>query len=126
MKEYVDCMKGELNDMSSIIGESIGCVSSSPSMENLRTKGHEVLHLVDLADELAMQQPKEFDGKGLKSATKDRFDLGDGDDELKAESGLEDCRVAMKFKLENGHGDETGKAVQDAWNQFEQEQVGRE
>ena len=66
-------MKGELNDMSSITGESIGCVSSSPSMENLRTKGH--LNVVDLADELAMQQPKEFDGKGLKSATKDRFDL---------------------------------------------------
>ena len=85
LKEYVDCMKGELNEMSSITGESIGCVSSSPFRENLRTKGHEVLHVVDLADELAMQQPKELDGKGLKSATKDRFDLGDGDDELKAE-----------------------------------------
>ena len=43
---------------------------------------------------------KEFDGKGLKSATKD----SDGDDELKAESGLEDCRVALKFKLENDTG----------------------
>ena len=63
--------------------------------------------MVDLADELAMQQPKEFDGKGLKSATKDRFDLGDGDDELKADSGSEDCRVAMKVKFETGHREET-------------------
>ena len=107
LKEYVDCMKGELNDISSITDESMGCVSSSPSLEKLRTKGHEVLHVVDFSDEMAMQQPKEFDGKGLKSATKDRFDLGDGDDELKAESSLEDCRVAMKVKFETGHREET-------------------
>ena len=50
-------MKGELNDMSSITDESMGCVSSSPSMENLRTKGHEVLHVVDFADELACNSP---------------------------------------------------------------------
>ena len=43
-----------------------------------------------------MQPPKEFDGKRLESTTKDRFDLGDGDekkkyDELKAEIEIKGC-----------------------------------
>ena len=110
LKEHVDRMKQ-------------GDVQTSTVLETLRTKGHEVLHVVDLADELAMQQPKEFDGKGLKSATKDRFDLGDGDDELKAESGLEDWPVVTKFKFETGHGEETGKALQDARNQLDKNRL---
>ena len=69
LKEYVDCMKGELNDMSSITGESIGCVSSYPSMENLRTKSHEVLHVVDLADKLA--ENDEFDAEQKNSEEAD-------------------------------------------------------
>ena len=68
LKEYVHCMKGELNDMSSITGESIGCVSSYPSMENLRTKSHEVLHVVDLADKLAENDKFDAEQKNSEEA----------------------------------------------------------
>ena len=60
-----------------------------------KEQGNELLHVVDIADELAVQQPKILDGRRLKSARKDGFDLGDGDDELKVENGMEDCCVVV-------------------------------
>eukprot|EP00434_Breviolum_minutum_P027507 symbB.v1.2.024324.t1/scaffold2287.1/size83372/2 len=72
LKEYVDRMKEGQNDIFYITGESIVAVSSSPFLETLRKKGIEVLYMVDPVDEYATQQLKEFDGKKLKSTTKDR------------------------------------------------------
>ena len=50
----------------------------SPFLENLRKKGLEVLYMVNSVDEYAVQQLKEFDGKKLKSTTKEGLYLGDG------------------------------------------------
>ena len=88
-KEYENHMSQEQNDVHYITGESIVMVSS-PFEENLRKKDLEELHVADPMDEYAIHQPKEFDGKMLKSTTKEGFDLGDGDEkrmleELKAE-----------------------------------------
>merc|ERR1712050_642525 len=71
------------NDIYYITGESITAVSSSPFLETLRKKGLEVLYMVDPIDEYAAQQLKEFDGKKLKSTTKEGLDIED--EELKAE-----------------------------------------
>ena len=89
-EEYIDRMKEGQTDISYITGESIAVVSSSPFVENLRKKGLEELHVTDPMDEYAVHQPKEFDGKMLKSTTKEGLDLGDEDEkktleELKAE-----------------------------------------
>merc|ERR1711865_80557 len=83
-KEYVDRMKEGQNDIYYITGESIAAVSSSPFLENLRKKGYEVLYMVDPIDEYAVQQLKEFDGKKLKSVTKEGLDIDDEDEEKKA------------------------------------------
>merc|ERR1711963_24877 len=90
LKEYVDRMKEGQNDIFYITGESITAVSSSPFLESLRKKGLEVLYMVDPVDEYAVQQLKEFDGKKLKSTTKEGLDIEDEDEkknmeELKAE-----------------------------------------
>merc|ERR1712166_133725 len=82
-KEYVDRMKEGQNDIYYITGESIAQVSSSPFMENLRKKGFEVLFMVDPIDEYAVQQLKEFDGKKLKSVTKEGLDIDDEDEKKK-------------------------------------------
>ena len=58
---------------------------SSPALENVRKNGPEALHVVDPPDEFAVQQPKGFDGKRLEPTTKDRFDLGDGDEKRKVD-----------------------------------------
>merc|ERR1711998_54509 len=85
LKEYVDRMKEGQNDIYYITGESVAQVSSSPFIENLRKKGYEVLYMVDPVDEYAVQQLKEFDGKKLKSVTKEGLDLDDEDEKKKME-----------------------------------------
>merc|ERR1712086_970856 len=84
-KEYVDRMKEGQNDIYYITGESIVAVSSSPFLETLRKKGLEVLYMVDPVDEYAVQQLKEFDGKKLKSTTKEGLDIDDEDEKKKLE-----------------------------------------
>merc|ERR1711881_1597 len=110
LKEYVDRMKEGQNDIYYITGESIAAVSSSPFMETLRKKGLEVLYMVDPVDEYAVQQLKEFDGKKLKSTTKEGLDIADEDEkkkleELKAE--FEPLTKPMKEVL----GDKVEKVV---------------
>merc|ERR1711862_460102 len=77
LKEYVDRMKEGQNDIFYITGESIAAVSSSPFLETLRKKGLEVIYMTDPIDEYGVQQLKEFDGKKLKSTTKECLDLDD-------------------------------------------------
>merc|ERR1712124_223784 len=110
LKEYVDRMKEGQNDIYYITGESIAQVSSSPFLETLRKKGLEVLYMVDPIDEYAVQQLKEFDGKKLKSTTKEGLDIADEDEkkkleELKAE--FEPLTKLMKEVL----GDKVEKVI---------------
>merc|ERR1712174_142682 len=85
LKEYVDRMKEGQNDIYYITGESIAAVSSSPFLEALRKKGLEVLYMTDPIDEYAVQQLKEFDGKKLKSTTKEGLEIDDEDEKKKLE-----------------------------------------
>merc|ERR1712008_523182 len=86
LKEYVDRMKEGQNDIYYITGESITAVSSSPFLETLRKKGLEVLYMTDPIDEYAVQQLKEFDGKKLKSTTKEGLEIDDEDEKKKLKS----------------------------------------
>merc|ERR1711957_616365 len=85
LKEYVDRMKEGQNDIYYITGESITAVSSSPFLETLRKKGLEVMYMVDPVDEYCVQQLKEFDGKKLKSTTKEGLDLEVDEEKKKLE-----------------------------------------
>merc|ERR1712057_70381 len=85
LKEYVDRMKEGQNDIYYITGESIASVSASPFLENLRKKGFEVLFMVDPIDEYCVQQLKEFEGKKLKSTTKEGLEIDDEDEKKKLE-----------------------------------------
>merc|ERR1711937_995527 len=62
-----------------------GGVSSSPFLETLRKKGIEVLYMVDPIDEYCVQQLKEYDGKKLKSVTKEGLYLDTEEEKKKTE-----------------------------------------
>merc|ERR1712225_190385 len=85
LKEYCDRMKEGQNDIYYVTGESVAQVSSSPFIETLRKKGLEVLYMVDPIDEYAVQQLKEYDGKKLKSVTKEGLDLDTEEEKKKTE-----------------------------------------
>jgi len=84
MKEYVDRMKENQKDIFYITGESRASVANSPFLEALKKKGYEVLYMVDPIDEYAVQQLKDFDGKKLRSITKEGLDLADNEEEKKS------------------------------------------
>merc|ERR1711920_34577 len=100
LKEYVDRMKEGQNDIYYITGESITAVSSSPFLESLRKKGLEVMYMVDPIDEYGVQQLKEFDGKKLKSTTKEGLDLDDEDEKKKIEEQKAEFEPLTKLMKE--------------------------
>jgi len=77
LRTYVDRMKEGQKDIFYVTGESVAFVSASPFIESLKKKGIEVLYMVDPIDEYAVQQLKEYDGKKLKSCTKEGLELQD-------------------------------------------------
>jgi len=110
LKEYVDRMKEGQNDIYYITGESIAAVSSSPFLETLRKKGLEVLYMVDPVDEYAVQQLKEFDGKKLKSTTKEGLDIADEDEKKKLEEQKAEFEPLTKL-MKEVLGDKVEKVV---------------
>ena len=60
----------KFGDEQTDLKKNVGRVSLSPVLENLRKKGHEVLHVVDAAHEFAVQLPRELDGKKLESRSR--------------------------------------------------------
>jgi molecular chaperone HtpG len=76
-------MKEGQKDIFYITGESRASVATSPFLEALKRRGYEVLYLVDPIDEYMVQQLKEYDGKKLKSCTKEGLDLDDTEEEKK-------------------------------------------
>ena len=85
-------------------------MSSLPFVEIFRKKGPKVLHVVNLADEFAVQRPQEFDGKKLESTAKDGFDLGDDDDENKLEELKAEFKPLMKL-MKEALGDKVEKVI---------------
>merc|ERR1712139_274277 len=110
LMEYCDRMKEGQNDIFYITGESIAAVSSSPFMESLRKKGFEVLYMVDPIDEYCVQQLKEFDGKKLKSVTKEGLDIDDEDDKKKLEELKAEFEPLCKL-MKEVLGDKTEKVI---------------
>merc|ERR1712172_238803 len=109
-KEYCDRMKEGQNDIFYITGESIAAVSSSPFLETLRKKGLEVLYMVDPIDEYSVQQLKEFDGKKLKSTTKEGLDIEDEDEKKKLEEMKAEFEPLTKL-MKEVLGDKVEKVI---------------
>ena len=76
-------MKEGQKDIFYLTGESRAQVAHSPFLEALRKRGYEVLYLVDPIDEYMVQQLKDYDGKKLKSCSKEGLDLEETEEEKK-------------------------------------------
>merc|ERR1712178_158284 len=110
LKEYIDRMKEGQSDIYYITGESIAAVSSSPFIETLKKKGLEVVYMVDPIDEYCVQQLKEFEGKKLKSVTKEGLDLEDEDEKKTLEEQKAEYETLCKL-IKEVLGDKVEKVI---------------
>lgn len=88
LKEYVERMKEEQQEIFYITGESRSVAENSPHLEAILDKGYEVLFLIDSVDELVVQYLTEFEGKRLKSVGKGTVKLGSEEEREEAEKAL--------------------------------------
>jgi molecular chaperone HtpG len=82
-KEYVGRMKEGQEPIYYLAGESRALLEASPHLEVFKSKGIEVLYLLDPVDEFMIQSVTEYGGKKLKSAANASLDL-EGKDEREA------------------------------------------
>ena len=75
LNEYISRMKEDQNDIYYISGESIEQVIKSPQIEGFKSRGLEVLFMVDPVDEFWLPAFNDYEGKGFKSITKGNADL---------------------------------------------------
>merc|ERR1712139_564842 len=110
LKEYVDRMKEGQSDIYYITGEAIASVSSSPFIETLKKKGLEVVYMCDPIDEYCVQQLKEFEGKKLKSVTKEGLDLEDEEEKKTLEEQKAEFEGLCKL-IKEVLGDKVEKVI---------------
>jgi len=106
-KEYVGRMKEGQEPIYYLAGESRALLEASPHLEVFKSKGIEVLFLLDPVDEFMIQSVTEYGGKKLKSAANASLDLEGKDereakekDRKEAEVGLADLFKAIQQRLD--------------------------
>ncbi len=83
LKEYVDRMKPDQNDIYYITGDNLTMLLNSPHLEQLKEKDYEVLLMNDPIDEWIIRDLHEFEKKSFMSAEKGDLDLNKIDDKKK-------------------------------------------
>jgi molecular chaperone HtpG len=110
-KDYVQRMKEGQKDIFYLTGESRQQVANSPFLEALRKRGLEVLYLTDPIDEYMVQQLKDYDGKKLKSCSKEGLDLEETEEEKKQKEEEKARFEALCKLMKDVLGDKVEKVV---------------
>jgi len=111
LDDYVERMKENQKGIYYITGESRRVVETSPFVERLKSKGLEVLYMIDPIDEYAVQQLKEYQEKKLICVTKEGLEFDDDEDEKsRFEQAKKDFEPLCKIMKET-LGDNVSKVV---------------
>jgi molecular chaperone HtpG len=100
LKDYVNRMKPDQNEIFYLTGESRKVIENSPHLEAVRDKGYEVLYLSDPVDELFVQHLYDFESKKLKSIGKGNIQLGTEEEKKQAEEELKNKQEEYSALLE--------------------------
>ncbi len=75
LREYVDRMPKGQEEIYFASGKDIDSIQRMPQLEAFKAKNIEILYFVDKIDEFLTQNLDDYDGKKLKSITREGFDL---------------------------------------------------
>ena len=102
LADYVGRMKAGQERIYYIIADSVTAARGSPYLEQLRSKGVEVLLLADRVDEWMMGHVREFEGKRFKDVARGDLELGglegDADKAAAAEVAKENEKLLQRIK----------------------------
>ena len=106
LAEYVAAMPESQKEIYYITGEKRESVASSPALEYFRSKGYDVLFMIDPIDDWIMQQMFQYRKKNFKSIAKGDFEVEGAADMLKA--AQEKFAGLVEF-LKKALGDKVGE-----------------
>lgn len=98
LQDYVSRAPAGQDRIYYILGESYPKASASPQIEQLNTKGIEVLLLTDRIDPWVVDHLGEFEGKRLHDVSRGQLDLPDGAGEI-TQSALDDEHKPLLKKI---------------------------
>jgi molecular chaperone HtpG len=101
LKEYSERMPEGQKEIYFLTGTSRKALEGSPHLEIFRSKGYEVLFMLDPVDEWVAQSLTEYDGKKLKAVDRGDVDLGSEEEkkeqEAKKEGQVKQYRELLEF-----------------------------
>jgi len=107
LADYVGRMKEGQERIYYIIADSITAARGSPYLEQLRSKGVEVLLLADRVDEWMMGHVREFEGKRFKDVSRGDLELGSLEGEADKAAAAEVAKESEKLlkRIQEALGD---------------------
>ena len=107
LADYVGRMKEGQERIYYIIADSITAARGSPYLEQLRSKGIEVLLLADRVDEWMMGHVREFEGKRFKDVSRGDLELGSLEGEAEKATAAEVAKESEKLlkRIQEALGD---------------------
>ncbi|HEX2769349.1 MAG TPA: molecular chaperone HtpG [Geobacteraceae bacterium] len=100
LKEYTERMPEGQKEIYFITGTSRKALEGSPHLEIFRSKGYEVLFLLDPVDEWVAQSLTEYDGRKLKAVDRGDVELGSEEEKKELEAKKEEHVKHFKDLLE--------------------------
>ena len=100
LKEYTERMPEGQKEIYFITGTSRKALEGSPHLEIFRSKGYEVLFMLDPVDEWVVQSLSEYDGKKLKAVDRGDVELGSEEEKKEQEAKKEEHVKHYKDLLE--------------------------
>lgn len=105
--DYIERMPEGQDSIYYITADSFAAAKNSPHLEQLRSRGYEVLLMSDRIDEWLMSHLTEFDSKQLQSVVKADLDLGEVDEETKEKQQATDKEFeSVVTRIKSVLGDE--------------------
>ncbi len=108
LADYIKRMPEDQTEIYYLTGDSVKTAADSPHLEIFKSKGFEVLFLIDPIDEWVTQRLTEYDGKKLKAVDRGDIDLDSEEEKKEKEAKREeenkeydDLLKHIEKKLEN-------------------------